>query len=284
MVHSLLADVGRVRRGEDGLPYIVLENALPHDYYAQLEASWPATDVIAGGDELKNNTAYRIAAQQVATNTAIAEVWRAFVAYHSSADFLAEVHALWREQIADLHRFWPQNFGKGLEDFTVGQRSPGKHANDENAQHDIVMDCQFVINSPVTEVSSVRGPHLDSPHKLFAGLFYMRDPQDDSSGGDLEFYRLKGSKWPKPKPSRIDWDRVELAERVPYKPNTLVMFLNSPLSVHGVTPRSTTQRVRRYMNLLGECYRGRHSDFFITPAPELPYWARTLRARVNRYV
>ncbi len=284
MVQSLLRDVGRVRRGADGLPFIVLENALPADYYAELEVKWPSTQAIAGEGTLENNKAYRIGALHVEGNDQIPEIWREFVAYHSSKAFLEEVHALWQNDIESLHRYWPNNFDKDLEDFTVGLRSPGKHANDENAQTDIVMDCQFVINSAVTEVSSGRGPQLDSPHKLFAGLFYLRDPEDDSTGGDLEFYRLKNGRWPKPKPSRIDDDQVELAERVPYRPNTLVMFLNSPLSIHGVTPRSTTQRVRRYMNLLGECYRGKHSDFFITPAPELPHWLRTARARINRYV
>ncbi len=284
MVHSLLETVSKGRRSADGLPYMVLEDALPADYYAQLEASWPATETIAGANDLKNNRPYRIGSTDAIGDTRIAPIWREFVAYHSGSQFLRDVHDLWRSDIERLHRFWPQNFGKGLESFGVGTRSPGKHSNGSNTDHDIVMDCQFVINSPVTEVSTVRGPHLDGPHKLFAGLFYLRHPDDDSSGGDLEFYRLKGSRWPKPKPSRIDPDQVELIERIPYRANTLVMFLNSPISVHGVTARSTTAHVRRYMNLLGECYRGRHSDFFITPAPELPYWARTLRARVNRYV
>ena len=44
-------------------------------------------------------------------------------------------------------------------------------------------------NSPVRTPSTVRGPHLDSPFKLFAALLYFRAPEDDSSGGDLEFVR-----------------------------------------------------------------------------------------------
>ena len=82
------------------------------------------------------------------------------------------------------------------------------------------MDCQFSINSAVTEVSSVRGPHLDSPNKLFAGLFYMRQQGDTSTGGELDFYRLKNGRWPRPKLSRIAMDHLEHVDRISYSANT----------------------------------------------------------------
>jgi hypothetical protein len=45
---------------------------------------------------------------------------------------------------------------------------------------DVMLDPQFAINSAVTFVSTVRGPHLDKPYKLFAAILYMQHPDDDS--------------------------------------------------------------------------------------------------------
>ena len=44
------------------------------------------------------------------------------------------------------------------------------------------------INTPVLEASSVRSAHLDNLNKLFTGLFYMKQDDDKSTGGDLELY------------------------------------------------------------------------------------------------
>ena len=38
----------------------------------------------------------------------------------------------------------------------------------------------------------MRGPHLDHFDKIF-GLFYMRDENDNSEGGDLVLYKWKNS-------------------------------------------------------------------------------------------
>jgi hypothetical protein len=53
---------------------------------------------------------------------------------------------------------------------------------------DFVSDCQPGINTPVEYLSSVRGPHVDNPVELIGGLFYLRDEDDKSEGGDLLIY------------------------------------------------------------------------------------------------
>ena len=45
------------------------------------------------------------------------------------------------------------------------------------------------------------------------------------------------------------WTQIEEIE---YKQNRLVMFLNSPYSIHGVTKRSKTNFYRKYINIIGE--------------------------------
>ena len=69
---------------------------------------------------------------------------------------------------------------------------------------------------------------------------------------------------------------------MPYRANTLVLFSNSPAAIHGVTPRSVTQAPRRYMNFLGECYRGRADDFFVAVNPNLPYVLRKFLRHLHK--
>ena len=39
---------------------------------------------------------------------------------------------------------------------------------------------------------------------------------------------------------------------VKYGANTLLIFVNSPFAVHGVTERQPTPHLRRYINMIGE--------------------------------
>ena len=43
-----------------------------------------------------------------------------------------------------------------------------------------------------------------------------------------------------------------IVEEIEYKQNRLVMFLNSPYSIHGVSKRSKTTYYRKYINIIGE--------------------------------
>ncbi|MDC3156824.1 2OG-Fe(II) oxygenase, partial [Pelagibacteraceae bacterium] len=94
-------------------------------------------------------------------------------------------------------------------------------------------------------------PHLDNPVEFYAALLYMKDEDDNSDGGNLTTYDFKN----KPSfygKSRVREENVNLIEEIEYKKNRLVMFLNSPYSIHGVTKRSKTNFYRKYINIIGE--------------------------------
>lgn len=266
-----------------GFPAIVKHPALPPDYYAELEAAFPRLEEVRAGESLEDNRAYRWPTRQSLEDPKLPPIWREFVRYHSSEEFFREFSTRLGSVVERTHPLLERNFGKRLEDFSVGVRHSGKDDEARNRAEDVMMDVQFSWNSPVRLPSSVRGPHLDSPFKLFAALLYFRDAADDSTGADLEFYRLRHGRYPRPKPARIEPDQVEATLRVPYAPNTLALFVNSPYAIHGVTPRSVTDRPRRYVNFLGECYRGRAPDFFIAPDARTPYRLRQLARLWHRY-
>lgn len=243
MTASILQRADRADIRREHFPFIIVRDALPEDYYARLAETFPATGLVAGPGELDDNTAYRYPAARAVDNDAFDPLWREFFQYHTSPDFFAEVLDFWGDDIVRLFPGLEMRFGRPLGRLSSGMRHLGKGDNPANRDRDIRLDCQFVINSPVRTVSAVRGPHLDVPEKLFAALLYFRPPDDATEGGDLELYRLR--------PDR----QIDVFDVVPYSANTLIMWINTPLSVHAVTPRAVTDISRRYVNFIGESYR-----------------------------
>jgi hypothetical protein len=119
-----------------------------------------------------------------------------------------------------------------------------------------ILDSQLAINTPVSRRSSVRGPHIDDPRELFAGLLYM-PPEGYNSGGDLELYKWKGKRKfagrkNMEKKNECPRNAVEKVKTIEYKPNTMFFFVNSLNSIHGVSRRDATNQYRRYVNILAE--------------------------------
>jgi hypothetical protein len=226
-------------------PHLVRVNALPNEIYDRIQASFPEPNTIFGkGRNRIANAAVRRSALQVLNDPDIAFEWRDFFAMHVSATFWADIvrvfGAALRETFPDLE----ERVGSRLEDFRVGIRG-------ERSKADVSLECQFVINTPSTTPSTVKTPHVDKRQTIFAGLFYLRDPEDRSEGGDLEFYTWKQSprflRYRMTLPDDVAFDR-----RVAYAANTLACFVNSARSVHGVSQRMPSTRPRRYINLIAE--------------------------------
>jgi len=228
-------------------PHLVVRKALPPELYAQLANEYPSIDtILSDGKVPQNNRRYQINAQRGLSTDILHESWREFVQYHVSSDFWGEVVAKLGPAIRHVYPALEEQMGRNLGDFSLSVRG--------EAESDVVLDCQPGINSPVTRVSSVRGPHVDNPVELFAGLLYFRSPEDDSTGGDLVLHRHRRS-------SPTFWGKAGLWESdvepfatIPYEANTLVLFINGPESIHAVTPRSLTQHPRRLVNFIGEIY------------------------------
>jgi hypothetical protein len=248
-------------------PHVWVRDALDPAYYEELANAFPTLEHVAGSGPLANNQVFRTPACDVLNDPATPVIWRDFFSYHCSAAFLRELTAFWRTAIEREYPDIERRFGKPLSDLTCGLRRyrGGKPPETirENMRTDVRLDTQFVVNSPVTEVSTVRGPHLDKPYKLFAGILYMRHPDDRSTGGTLELYRLRDGARPHfDRRQHVSESFVAPFDEVPYAPNTLVLWLNTPRALHGVSPRSTTDVPRRYINFIAECYRLQTDTFF----------------------
>ena len=262
MVQSILEKLPDVKVCSDPYPHLVIQDCLELHYYEALAKAFPPLEFIAADEKPAQNTVYLRSSDRVLGRPEIPGIWQDFFEYHTSRRIFEDFVAGWSEVIYRTHPKIEQILGKPLSDADVGVRVPGKRKSEENASHDLVLDCLFGMNSPVEELSVSRGPHVDSPAKLFSALLYFRDPEDESRGGEYTTFKPRGRAIPRNMYKAIPEDRVEEVGSVPYRANTLVIWLNSAHSIHAVSPRTLTSLPRRYIAITAESYARRVQDPF----------------------
>ena len=239
-MYSVLQNKKNITFKYDKFPYIVIDNALPHDLYEKLNNSFPDYKTIIGSNDFKENFAYRYNAISSLKDEEISKEWKDFIKYHTSYEFLQEFYDIFSDSIKKIYKVEKDRLFKNDN---IGVRfEKNNYLN---------LDCQFVINTPTSGETKVIEPHLDNPVELYAALLYMKDIDDNSEGGNLTTYTFKD------RPSfygkaRVREEKLNLLEEIEYKSNRLVMFLNSPYSIHGVTKRSKTNFYRKYINIIGD--------------------------------
>ncbi|WP_421761140.1 hypothetical protein [Devosia sp.] len=230
-------------------PLLVLDGALPVELYTALEKSFPST-LAMGVYDKKNNHRWNYSNSKARRNWLIPQIWKQFLAYHSSQQFYDEIIALFE---GPIKKAYPGRFENG----ELGKMRAGARNVDPEGSRDVFLDAMISGNSPVTVANSVRTTHVDAGDKLFSGLLYMRPDGYDAIGGDLTISRFR-PEYTADKMANFrgqyvyDEDRVEVIETVPYAKNRLVLFINTLDSLHGVTVRQPTRHQRLFVNLVGE--------------------------------
>lgn len=226
-------------------PFPYFKAKLQDDLYDQLEKEWPKNyskfKGWGGNEKNASNVLEQYSIKDILFDRNISPLWRAFMEYTTSGHFFQEM----------VKRFSPHI--QGLYPITQIPLDTGRRGLDDK---NFILDSQFAINTPVSSSSRVRGPHVDDPRELYAGLLYMPN-SDYDSGGNLELYQWKGkrefvSRKGMAKKNECRAKDVKLVDTIPYEKNTMVFFLNTPDSIHGVSPRRKTDQYRRYINITAE--------------------------------
>jgi hypothetical protein len=276
-VKTLLSGVKADEVIPQPFPHIVVREPLDPDVCARLLAEYPPLDLITRGRPFRSNQRFSYSAARVLQDARVSPLWKELVAVHVSTGFWEEFTELFGPSIRSLYPALGRDGGK-LASLKVGVRG-----SPEGSDADVLLDAQICVNTPVTDrPSSVQPVHIDGDDELFAGLFYLRHPDDDSEGGDLELYRFK-TPHRKFNGRTVDQACVERIKRIRYDTNVLVLFVNSLQSLHGVSPRSVTPKPRCFLNVLGDV-RGPLFDVrpFQTAAALRREWLTRLRRGVSR--
>jgi hypothetical protein len=248
-VETVLARVTRADVAADPFPHVVVRDAIHESVCARLLEELPPLERLTRGVDYKSNQRFDYRASDVLRDVGIGPTWREIIETHVSQRFLDETLALFGD---DVRRLYP---GLEHELGDLGSLRAGVRRVDSFESADVLLDAQIAVNTPVTgPPTSVRRGHLDLPDKLFVGLLYLRLPEDDSTGGDLELYRYATDR-PVFEGQMIADEQLELVRSIPYERNVLVLFLNGPAALHGVTARSHTVYPRFFMNVVAEVQR-----------------------------
>jgi hypothetical protein len=241
----------------DPFPHVVIEGAFDEEHYREMERKYPSHSVLIQdnlrypGNDPGNNKRFGLMGIDILGHPQLDPIWSDFVHSHTDRKFFHQVLDVFERHFLDINPDLNDWFGP------LRQVKPGRRYANTFDDAPILLDATIVINSPVVkEHTTVRRPHVDRLCKLYSGLCYLRDPADESSGGDLLLYRFKSHP-----PSGFDEKReiaeeyIECVKRIPYGRNTLVMFPHSINALHGVSVRSLTQFPRRLLTFSCDTYR-----------------------------
>ena len=245
-VDDLITRLGAAAVRPDPFPHVVLSPALPEATVTALLDSVPPFDVLREGARPGSNRRFSFPAKDALRSDAVGPAWKSLLETCTSQSFLVQLMRIFAPH---LRAMYPDI------DATVGpleQLRPGLRFRDDFDSADVLLDALISINTPVTgRASAVRRAHVDSPHKLFAGLLYLRTPDDDSRGGDLDLFRFRGGTKVF-RDAEVAEQDVDVAATVAYARNSLVIYPNNLHALHGVTVRQPTPHTRLFVNLVGE--------------------------------
>jgi hypothetical protein len=212
--------VTRLRTAEvvyDPYPHYYLENVFPTEYYEALLRHLPASAVY------ENHPAY-------------------VAVYHD--DFRHRVQRNmdegWTKNLpAELREFWnsfnewflgPELAQAALESFTAPLRA---RLGEGTPWPRVSVESQFFRHGAGYSL----GPHSEWRTKLVVLVFYLaRDESALHLGTSL--YRPKDRGFSCPESKAYPFDDFVRVKTAPYKPNSLLAFLRSDISFHGVEPLS----------------------------------------------
>lgn len=268
---SFFAKLATAEVVTDPFPHLILEDALDAEVSRALLREMPPLEVLTGGAAPQSNKRFTMNGKAVLGESRVSDLWKAVVREGLSQSFLDRVVRLFGPKIERFHPDFTSRFASPSR-----LRAAQRGADQERPSDCVFLDAQIAVNTPaVLSGTTVQCPHLDNSLKLFVGLLYLRDERDDSVGADLELYASLA-----PEPSfghkrTLPRESVRLVRTVPYRHNTLLLFLNTPQSLHGVSPRSATPCPRYFLNLVGESA----TELFhvATPTPVTPSVPVTLR-------
>lgn len=242
---SVLRNATKADVSASPFPHIVLKDVLDDSTCLQLITDFPSLEVVTKGKSYSSNERFSYPAVDVLNDPAVSLLWRELIKEHVSQNFLFEMLNLFEDHIRAAYPTIEDSYGP-LTAWRAGIRS--KNNFDEA---DALLDAQICVNTPVIDIpSSVRRGHLDMPDKLLAGLFYLRHPDDDSTGGELELFTYKNGRTGRFKQLFIEDKYIKRVQTVKYERNVLVLFLNSRFALHGVSFRSVTNVTRLFMNIV----------------------------------
>lgn len=210
----------RLRNAEvilDPYPHYCLENIFPDDYYQELLRNLPASDSY---ENLFEVTTLKLD--------------------HFRHRDQRDMNAGWTSSLpAEQKKFW-DDFDSWFLGADLSQAVLQTFADQMNARFDtrskwpeVSVESQLIRH----RAGYFLGPHSDLWTKLVVLLIYLA-PDDSATHLGTSLYRPKDPSFTCPNSTHYPFSDFVNVKTAPYKPNSLLAFLRSDVSFHGLEPLS----------------------------------------------
>jgi hypothetical protein len=215
----VVAKINAAKVETEPFPHIVIENIFPDDFYNKLQSYWPASKEFVGGTrKILPVTQGCIELTTLPTDQKV--FWRSF------GEIL-------------VHKYIKPNLIKKLQPFLVQKfKMPSDYVLDHSSDF-----TNYKIDMLTEDKDYAIPAHVDQLNVFAACLIYM--PNDDQhSHYGTEFCEGK----PSNDPNSLYISKgsyLPTLKKIPYKPNTLVCFLQTPSAWHQVRANNDKNYTRK---------------------------------------
>lgn len=247
-------DLGTLQKADTPFPHIVVDNVLPSEFYAALDASYPQCPVASGP------TGYTIHAGDELFETVITgnSAWRELYAYCCSRPFLDQMIVLFESEIERSCLVCADDFYQVDHIESRADKERKATSSPQYPAEAVFTRFDFMQGKN----SYARAPHLDHRRRLATMLVYFDAPGPDThQGGDLILHDASGS----------------AVTHVPPAANRAVLFPCSERSWHSVSSVYNCRRPRRFVQVALSSERDLWPDAQL-PVTRLAKAKRAIRA------
>jgi len=231
----------KIEKKSNPYPYAQIDNFLTTEMHNKVKENFPDLQHFNYYKNTSKNNNVAVTINFKDLNAKTDTFWYKFGGYFVKDEFFYNFCEFY---IKDIKRLYPHIYKRiKRRDYKIGIY------NDSNSfdHFDVLLDFAIGINTPVTQCDTVRGAHLDNKKSLYTALCYLKDDDDLTDSGHFVVYDLKPNKSLKVGKGRsINYSDVTEIQKIKYKSNRLATFVNSKKSIHGVTPREVTDKLRKY--------------------------------------
>lgn len=221
----------------DPFPHIVVEDALDPALCDRLSREFPPMDLVTGGKRPVSTKKFYIHVARGFTDPQVSAIWRTALAEYVRPAVWTNVVRLFGDSLLREYPDFEQRFG------SLNTLRTGVRRIDDFSSCEVLLDSKGVIHTPASHEPEIeRLPHLKFFGTVFLAYLFLRPDEDRSEGAEFEFYSVKpGHRILLGARHTAAPENLNLELRVPYKKNTLVMFLNTPRSFQSVAARSASK-------------------------------------------
>ena len=225
-------------------PHLVVENAIDDSICNRLIDTFPTVQHFTGMDEYSANTKIHLPASMTLNSSFLSDTWKRFLQEQLTNEAWSQIVRVFGDHFRDEYPDYESRWGK-ISEFQIGTRGTDDFSNCQ-----VLLDAQLSIHTRVLANPCVdRGPHLKTREKPFEAYLLLKPDEDPAEGGDFEIYSLRSGIKPVFGPQQVtDPLYVKLEKSIPYRKNTLIMFLNTSRSIQNYSIRCASDYPLMYFN------------------------------------